>query len=52
MAGMMISLGFIAFATLVMRGTADELRNLLFWIRRASVAVVVGHRPGLRRSRG
>lgn len=42
MAGMMISLGFIAFATLVMRGTADELRNLLFWIRRASVAVVVG----------
>lgn len=42
MAGMMISLGFIAFATLVMRGTANELRNLLFWIRRASVAVVVG----------
>ena len=42
MAGMMISLGFIAFATLVMRGTADELRMLLFWIRRASVAVVVG----------
>ncbi len=42
MAGMMISLGFIVFATLVMRGTASELRMLLFWIRRASVAVVVG----------
>ncbi len=42
MAGMMISLGFIVFATLVMRGTASELRLLLFWIRRASVAVVMG----------
>lgn len=42
MGGMMISLGFIVFATLVMRGTCNELRNLLFWIRRASVAVVVG----------
>ncbi len=42
MGGMMISLGFIVFATLVMRGTRNELRNLLFWIRRASVAVVIG----------
>lgn len=42
MAGMMVSLGFIVFATLIMRGTAAELRMLLFWIRRASVAVVVG----------
>lgn len=42
MTGMMISLGFIVFATLVMRGTASELRMLLFWIRRASIAVVVG----------
>lgn len=42
MTGMLVSLGFIAFATLVMRGTPSELRMLLFWIRRASVAVVFG----------
>ncbi len=42
MGGMMVSIGFLAFATLVLRGSRHELRAVLFWIRRASVAVVVG----------
>ena len=38
----MIAIGGIVFAGVVMRGTERDIRSVLFWVRRASVLLILG----------
>lgn len=40
--GAMLAVGGIAFAALVMRGTEQDIRSVLFWVRRAAAILAVG----------
>lgn len=42
LAGAMLAIGGISFAALVMRGTEDDIRSVLFWVRRAVLLLVSG----------
>ena len=42
MGATMVAVGFLVFCLTVMRGSRQELRMLLYWVRRAGVVVVFG----------
>jgi copper transport protein len=42
MAGALLSIGGIVFAALVMRGSGNDIRSVLYWVRRASVILALG----------
>lgn len=40
--GAMIAIGGVAFAAIVLRGSERDIRSVLFWVRRASVVLLIG----------
>lgn len=40
--GALLSIGGIAFAALVMRGSDNDIRSVVYWVRRASVLLALG----------